>query len=83
MPGGSFWATKTSPRLEPQDRVRRGLARTFQINTLFAGLNALEAVTLAVAERRGIAGIFWQNIAVHNEAIEEAYDILAQAAARR
>jgi branched-chain amino acid transport system ATP-binding protein len=62
--------------LEPQARVRRGLARTFQINTLFAGLNALEAVTLAVAERRGIAGVFWQNIAMHKEAIEEAYEIL-------
>ncbi len=63
---------------EPQDRVRRGLARTFQINTLFAGLNPLEAVTLAVAERRGIANRFWQNIAVHKEAIEEAYEILAK-----
>ena len=42
--------------LEPQERVRRGLARTFQINTLFPSLNALEAVTLAVDERRGIAG---------------------------
>jgi branched-chain amino acid transport system ATP-binding protein len=62
--------------LEPQARVRRGLARTFQINTLFAGLNALEAVTLVVAERRGIAGVFWKNIAVHKEAIEEAYEIL-------
>ena len=64
--------------LEPQQRVRRGLTRTFQINTLFAGLNPLEAVTLAVAERRGIADKFWQNIAVHKEAIEEAYDILAK-----
>jgi branched-chain amino acid transport system ATP-binding protein len=64
--------------LEPQQRVRRGLARTFQINTLFAGLNPLEAVTLAVAERRGIADQFWQNIAVHKEAIEEAYEILAK-----
>ena len=64
--------------LAPQDRVRRGLARTFQINTLFAGLNALEAVTLAVAERRGIAGAFWQNIAVQRDAIEEAYDILVK-----
>jgi branched-chain amino acid transport system ATP-binding protein len=62
--------------LEPQSRVRRGLARTFQINTLFAGLNPLEAVTLAVAERRGFANKFWQNIAVNGEAIEEAYEIL-------
>lgn len=65
-------------RLEPHERVRRGLARTFQINTLFAGLNALEAVTLAVCERRGISARFWRNIAAHSEAIEEAYDILAR-----
>ncbi len=58
--------------------MRRGLARTFQINTLFAGLNPLEAVTLVVAERRGIADKFWQNIAVHREAIEEAHDILVK-----
>ena len=64
--------------LEPQARVRRGLARTFQINTLFPGLNALEAVTLAVAERRGISGQFWKNVAEHKEAIEEAYEILAK-----
>ncbi|HEY5380277.1 MAG TPA: ABC transporter ATP-binding protein [Pseudolabrys sp.] len=64
--------------LPPQARVKRGLARTFQINTLFAGLNALEAVTLAVCERRGIADHFWQNIAVHKEAIEEAYEILVK-----
>jgi branched-chain amino acid transport system ATP-binding protein len=34
-------------------RVRRGLARTFQINQLFAGLTPLEALALAVSERRG------------------------------
>ncbi len=64
--------------LEPQERVRRGLARTFQINTLFAGLSALEAVTLAVAERRGFAGRFWHNIAIYKEAIDEAHDILVK-----
>ena len=64
--------------LEPQQRVQRGLARTFQINTLFPSLNALEAVTLAVAERRGVAREFWRNIAVHKEAIEEAYEILVK-----
>ena len=64
--------------LAPQQRVKRGLARTFQINTLFAGLNALEAVTLAVCERRGIATRFWQNIAVNKDAIEEAYEILTK-----
>jgi branched-chain amino acid transport system ATP-binding protein len=76
--GQIFLGDEDVTALAPQQRVRRGLARTFQINTLFPGLNALEAVTLAVAERRGIAGRFWQNIAVHGEAIEEAYEILVK-----
>jgi branched-chain amino acid transport system ATP-binding protein len=76
--GQIFLGGEDITTLEPQQRVRRGLARTFQINTLFAGLSPLEAVTLAVAERCGITNKFWQNIAVHKEAIEEAYDILAR-----
>ena len=39
--------------LGPEERVRRGLVRTFQINSLFPHLTALEAVTLAVCEREG------------------------------
>jgi ABC-type branched-subunit amino acid transport system ATPase component len=62
--------------LEPERRVRRGLARTFQINTLFPGLNALEAVTLAVCERQRQANAFWTSLARQNDAIDEAYDIL-------
>ncbi|MDO8878610.1 MAG: ABC transporter ATP-binding protein [Pseudolabrys sp.] len=64
--------------LSPQARVKRGLARTFQINSLFANLNPLEAVTLAVCERRGISPRFWENIGVNKDAIEEAYDILTK-----
>jgi branched-chain amino acid transport system ATP-binding protein len=76
--GQIFLGSDDITKLEPQQRVRLGLARTFQINMLFASLNPLEAVTLAVAERRGIADRFWQNIAVHKEAIEEAHDILVK-----
>ena len=76
--GQIFLGNEEITTLEPQQRVRRGLARTFQINTLFAGLNALEAVTLAVCERRGLARQFWRNVAVHGEAIEEAHDILVK-----
>jgi branched-chain amino acid transport system ATP-binding protein len=64
--------------LMPQERVQRGIARTFQINTLFPGLNALEAVTLAVVERRGLSRRFWQNVADNKEAIDEAHDILVK-----
>ena len=62
--------------LEPAARVKRGLVRTFQINTLFPNLSALEAVTLAVCERRGEAGTWWRSLPTYNAAIEEAYGIL-------
>jgi branched-chain amino acid transport system ATP-binding protein len=62
--------------LEPQRRVVRGLVRTFQINTLFPHLNALEAVTLAVCERRGYAGTWWRSLPAYGDAIEEAHAIL-------
>ncbi len=38
-------------RTTPEERVRRGLARTFQINTLFPHLTPLEAVAAAIFER--------------------------------
>jgi branched-chain amino acid transport system ATP-binding protein len=62
--------------VRPQQRVKRGLVRTFQINTLFPHLNALEAVTLAVCERRGDAGIWWRRLPTYGDAIDEAYAIL-------
>jgi branched-chain amino acid transport system ATP-binding protein len=40
-------------RLAPEARVRRGLARTFQINQLFGELTPLETLALAVGERLG------------------------------
>jgi branched-chain amino acid transport system ATP-binding protein len=62
--------------LAPHERVKRGLVRTFQINTLFPRLTALEAVTLAVCERRGEAADWWRNLPSYRDAIEEAYAIL-------
>src|SRR5215472_5486730 len=62
--------------LEPPRRVKRGLARTFQINTLFPGLEPLEAVTLAVCEREGVAGTWWHRLSRFGSAIDEAHAIL-------
>ena len=49
-------------RLEPHRRVRLGIARTFQINQLFADLTPVETLGLAISERRG-AGRDWWRIA--------------------
>ncbi len=39
------------------------MTRTFQINTLFAGLTVLESVVLAVCERKGRAGVWYRTVA--------------------
>ncbi len=57
-------------------RVRHGLTRTFQINTLFPDLTPIEAVTLAIAERERVAGQFWRPLGSHRSSIEEGFDIL-------
>jgi branched-chain amino acid transport system ATP-binding protein len=62
--------------LAPEQRVRRGLARTYQINSLFPHLTALESVALAVCERRRVAQTWWRRLITYREEIEEAYQIL-------
>jgi branched-chain amino acid transport system ATP-binding protein len=74
--GQIFLGDEEITRLGPEQRVRRGLVRTFQINTLFPNLTALEAVTLAVCERRGDARTWWRPVAAYREAVDEAYGIL-------
>ena len=62
--------------LGPDARVKQGLARTFQINTLFPQLSALESVTLAVLEREGHAHNWWRGLPKFGPAIDEAQAIL-------
>jgi len=64
--------------LAQHQRVKRGLARTFQINRLFADMTVLESVTLAVCERRGIGSRWWNPVGSHVEAIDEAAALLQQ-----
>jgi branched-chain amino acid transport system ATP-binding protein len=59
-------------------RVKSGLARTFQINRLFADMTVLESVTLAVCEQRGIGARFWRPVAAHGEAIDDAAELLGR-----
>ena len=63
--------------LAPEQRVRRGLVRTYQINSLFPHLTALESVTLAICERSRAADTWWRKISAYQHEIDEAYDILS------
>jgi branched-chain amino acid transport system ATP-binding protein len=57
-------------------RVKRGLARTFQITALFSRLSVLENVCLAVCERQGVGGGLLRPAGHYRAAIEEAYALL-------
>jgi branched-chain amino acid transport system ATP-binding protein len=74
--GQIFLGGEDITTLRPDRRVKKGLARTFQINTLFPQLSALEAVTLAVLERDGHAHNWWRGLPRFGAAIDEAHAIL-------
>ena len=64
--------------LRQHARVKRGMTRTFQINTLFPGLSALESVVLAACEREGRGGVWWRTVSAERSAIDEAREILSR-----
>ncbi len=63
-------------RTAQADRVKLGIARTFQINQLFRGLSVLENVFIAVAERTGVARSMLRPVGTRRDVMEEAIGLL-------
>jgi ABC-type branched-subunit amino acid transport system ATPase component len=59
-------------------RVKQGLARTYQINQLFADLSVLENVVISLSERAGAGWNPWRRSSANSTVIDEAVVILAQ-----
>jgi ABC-type branched-subunit amino acid transport system ATPase component len=59
-------------RLAQAKRVKRGIARTFQINQLFRGLTVQENVCIAVSERLGVGGAMLRPAGKRADVIAEA-----------
>ncbi len=62
--------------LEPNERVRLGIARTFQINQLFADLTPLETLGLAISERHGSGRDWWRVVGSRAGVVDELVDLL-------
>ena len=62
--------------LSQNRRVKQGIARTFQINTLFLGLTVIENIYLAASERLGVAGKQLRPAGSNPEVVDEATRIV-------
>jgi branched-chain amino acid transport system ATP-binding protein len=74
--GQVFLGDERITALSQHQRVKRGMTRTFQMNTLFPGLSVLESVVLAICERKGKATVWHRTVAKLLEEKTEAQQLL-------
>ncbi len=65
-------------RMAPERRALRGLARTFQINQLFASLTPAETIAAAVSERLADGWTWWRSLARRRAIAAEVETIAAR-----
>jgi branched-chain amino acid transport system ATP-binding protein len=65
-------------RAPQHERVRSGLARSYQITSIFGRLSVLDNLSLAVQARSGSSFSFWRPVAFEQALAEEARAIAAE-----
>lgn len=75
--GKVYFGDEDITALPQHQRVKRGMTRTFQINTLFAGLTVLASVVLTICERKGLQYVWHKTVAQQQDEIDEAMALLA------
>ena len=63
-------------RLQPHERVRLGIARTFQINQLFGDLTPIETLGLAISERLGLGTDWWRIVGSKSSVTDEIIELI-------
>jgi branched-chain amino acid transport system ATP-binding protein len=76
--GDVFFEGKQITKLKPHERVRAGLARSYQITSIFARLSALENLALAVQARTGSSFSFWHPVSEERALFDEARALLSE-----
>src|SRR5438477_854108 len=64
--------------LLPHQRVRLGMARTFQINQLFLDLTPLESIGLVISERLGSGADWWRLVGTKPAVTEEIAEVVGR-----
>ncbi|HSA72039.1 MAG TPA: ABC transporter ATP-binding protein [Burkholderiales bacterium] len=76
--GEIFFLEKEITRLPAHQRVAAGLARSYQITSIFRRFRVLDNLALAVQARSGSSFSFWRPVAEEAALFEEARRIAAQ-----
>ncbi|MES2537852.1 MAG: ABC transporter ATP-binding protein [Pseudomonadota bacterium] len=63
-------------RASPHQRVRRGLARSFQLTSVFKPFSVLDNIALAVQARKGTSFSFWKPVRSETALFDEARMLL-------
>jgi ABC-type branched-subunit amino acid transport system ATPase component len=74
--GQVYLAGEEISNVSQSARVKRGLARTFQINTLFGKMSVLDNVALGVAERLELSSGIWRPAKTYATVTKEAMALL-------
>ena len=76
--GNIFFDGRDVAGLSLHERVRLGVARSYQITSIFRGANVLHNIALAVLARRGSSLRFWQPLTRERSLFEEARALAAE-----
>jgi ABC-type branched-subunit amino acid transport system ATPase component len=74
--GKVLFAGEEITKLNESQRVKRGLGRTFQINSLFNKMTVLDNVSLGISERLGVSQQMWRSANTFKNIRDEAFEIL-------
>ena len=76
--GSIMFRSRDISTLPQHERVRAGLARSYQVTSLFGRLSVLENLALAVQAREGSSFSFWRPVAAERALDDEARAFAAQ-----
>ena len=80
--GSIHFAGEEITRMKAHDRVRLGLARSFQLTSIFPRFSVLENLALAVQARSGSSFSFWRPVQSESRLFDEAATIAAEVGLR-
>jgi branched-chain amino acid transport system ATP-binding protein len=76
--GETLFQDRNITKAKQHDRVRAGLARSYQITSIFRRLSVLDNVALAVQARSGSSFSFWHPLEKETPLFDEARSLLEQ-----